>query len=311
MNEATIAYVIVHVLCWGTVGAVLAPRAGIKPWLGAILSALLPCVGTLVLAGLAIWGTNGGPAPQTNRAWLKAGWLGVVAGGLVIVAAWLPWVEFGIGAHLDSLDDTFFTFAMSDYVFFPVAMSLVGLGIAVFSYLAMRRGEREWLVGTALLAWYPITAGAALVLSEGWIDDALRHAQMAETAANHTDVDVAATANYDIGAGPYLTLLAGSAVLIWAFAWSMRSADLYQEGVAGGRSASGAFLGAGATSAIAASGAGGALATSDWAADYSDWDAGSAGSISSRGPGSPSGSVGSETSDWDSTSQTDEGDKWW
>lgn len=221
-----IAFVALHILCWGTVGAVLAPRAGVPVVVGAALSVLLPVVGSLVLAGMAVWGANGAPAYQHHGGWLRTGWIGVVGGMVVALSAFLPWVEVGVSGEIGAVDEDLVSFAAADFVALPLTLAISGLSMAAFAWFSLRRGNREWLVGTATFAWLPAFLGSTLVLTEGFIDSWVGRANSVGDVLSEQDVvDTGVAADYQIGAGSYAALIGGVTVLVWGFVWSLRRAD--------------------------------------------------------------------------------------
>lgn len=216
-------YLMLHSLFWGAVGAVLAQRAGIHRWLGAIISILLPLIGAVIML---VMGSRRdeppvGPVAKQWRAW---GWVGV-AGGLAIVAAsWLSWPGASVDAEAQEREILDFGLDLADLEQLAVVGTITGLAIAGCSYAVVRTGRRGWALTAATLAWLPAFSAGLLILSEGFVD---RMGETAEHAANTVQVaqvaKAAVDADYSIGVGPYVCLLGAMAVLCWVAYWSMRA----------------------------------------------------------------------------------------
>lgn len=302
-----IAFVVLHVLCWGTVGAVLSPRAGLPVVGGAVLCVLLPVIGAMVLAGMAIWGAGGTPALQHYPRWLRSAWIGVAAGVLVAAAAVVPWVELAVSGEVGSVDEDVASFAAADYAILPALLVFSGASMAVFAWLARRRGNREWLAGSALFAWTPAALGALLILSEGFFDTWVGRANSAGDVLSEQDVvEVGVGAEYQIGAGPYVALVGGLAALGWGFAWSLRRADGVNSVVVGAQRAWPSLGRSGTTTAAV-----GGLSTvaDDWADAGGYPPPGAVDDFSSTGYQS----ADDEWSDARSNSPDDDqnGERWW
>lgn len=310
------AFIVVHILCWGAIGAALSPRAGFPTYVGALLSILLPLLGSLILAGMAVWGGRGRAAPETDSAWRLAAWVGVSGGVLVAVSGFLPWLEAELNGNAGGAEEGLASISAGDYVALPVTLVVVGLLMAGFTWLAARRGNREWLVGTAYFAWFPAALGATLVVTEDFIDTWVARTNSATSVLVETDVvDAGVTANFDIGAGPYAVMMGGLIALIWSFVWSLRrpTSQLAAAKVGLGAS-SGATLGTGAgavgTGALGGYGltsAGSLTASDDWAEPSAGggWDAASWDGSSTQ----------STSDDWSQGHTANEGEgeseKWW
>jgi hypothetical protein len=105
-----------------------------------------------------------------------------------------------------------------------------------------------------------------LVLSEGFIDTWIGRTNSAMAALVETDVvSVAATGNYDIGAGPYAVMMGGFIALIWAFVWSLRRPVPQLSMASAGVGTTGMLAGAGPSlGAVGAYGGYSATDSDDW-----------------------------------------------
>lgn len=231
--EYVAVFIVLHVLCWGAIGAALSPRAGLPNWAGALISIGLPCIGSLVLAGMAAWGERRRSGAQTSSAWLAAGWIGVAAGVLILVSAFLTWADVTVAGRVGSVQDNIFSLSTEDLDFVPVSVSISGVLVAVCSWLALRFRAREWLVGAAFFAWTPAAVALNLILIEAPVDVAMNKATKAGQVLDEQELaDLGVSGQYTVGAGAYLSAFAAVAALTWAFVWAMRRAD-YSSGLAG------------------------------------------------------------------------------
>lgn len=216
-------YILLHCLFWGAVGAVVAQRAHVSRWLGAIVSIVLPVIGSLVLLIIAARQTDA-PQGAVAKSWRAWGWAGVAGGLAIAAAAWLSWPDARLGASAVDRELLDFGLHVADLEQLALIGTLTGLAIAGCSYAVVRTGRRAWAIGAAALAWLPTFTAGLLILSEGFIDDM---GEKAEHAANVVEVVQVAQAEvdaeYSIGAGPYLCLLGGLAVLVWVAYWSLRA----------------------------------------------------------------------------------------
>lgn len=219
---ALLFYSLLHILVWGTIGAVIAARAGVSRWIGILVSVVFPVLGSMTL--LFVWFKKGQPRARTAPAtWRKLGWVGVGGGLLVVLAAWLPWVSADVHGAAQELEVADFGFQSSSLGGLALLGSVMGISIAACFYGAIRTGRGAWLIATALLAWLPAAVAGGLVLSEGFIDDLGDKADdVANAATVVSSVSAEVSAEYSIGSGPYLCLLSSLFVLLWAFFLAVR-----------------------------------------------------------------------------------------
>lgn len=216
-------YLLLHCLFWGAVGAVLASRAHLSRWVGATLSIVLPILGAigLLIASRRHDGSARNPAPKSWRRW---GWIGVVGGSAIAAAALLSWPDAKVGASAQERELVDLGLHLADIEQLGLVAIVIGLAIAGCSYVVVRTGRRGWAISAAALAWLPAFFSGLLILSEGFIDDL---GERMEHAANAVEVAQVAQAQvdseYSIGAGPYVCLIGGMAVMFWVAYMSFRA----------------------------------------------------------------------------------------
>lgn len=215
--RAVVALLLLHVLCWGAVGAALAPRAGFPRWVGALISTLLPGLGLLILIGLGLSARSEqprrlGPAAVALASFAAAG------GVLVLVGSWLGWVKLKVGAEAGPISDEISAFNSSSVDALPIIGTVLAVLLIGFSLAAAVRRRPGWLCGTALVAWGPAAISLLVVGTAATIEATTDHVDTIGELLAVLGLDgVSVDGDYLLGPGPYTVMLGSLLALVANF----------------------------------------------------------------------------------------------